>query len=118
MCQKIHLTVKLSIRSLRCYVLFVYLLSRLSLYLYYKTSSWDWSAITEFDLTYAKLRLAWLAYVDLIDYGDDQSRNFQCPVCGPEPDVIVCDGMTLSLQRRYLIDLPLQTESAVLSGSK
>lgn len=44
-----------------------------------------------------------MSYVDLLDYGEEgQSANFQCTTCGPQPDIVIFDGITLSFQRRYL----------------
>lgn len=38
--------------------------------------------------------------MDLINY--DEESSFSCPECGPEPNNIVMDGITLGMQRRFL----------------
>ena len=75
----------------------------MTLHAYWKTRVWDWRMRSVDELSYERLRLAWLSYVELINYGrGGQAANFQCDSCGPQPDTVIFDGITLGLQRRYI----------------
>ncbi|XP_061188793.1 uncharacterized protein LOC133196966 [Saccostrea echinata] len=53
------------------------------------------------DFSYQRLRNAWHCFLSLLDI--DFSLGFSCPHCGGDevpPDTIVCDGTSLSFQRR------------------
>lgn len=50
---------------------------------------------------YDNFRLAWLSYLKLLDINFDD--GFSCPTCskdGKQPNLIICDGTSLSFQRR------------------
>ncbi len=50
--------------------------------------------------SYDSFRLAWLAFLKLLDI--DFATGFTCPICskdGSQPNLIVCDGTSLSFQR-------------------
>ena len=74
----------------------------LPLHSYYKMCVWDWSLSATEPISYARLRVSWLSFLDLLHYGDAQKNAFSCFLCKEEPNVIICDGITLSLQRRFL----------------
>ncbi|KAK1222325.1 hypothetical protein PQX77_014832 [Marasmius sp. AFHP31] len=42
----------------------------------------------------------WFAYVSLQDF----SRDMICPKCGPEPETLIWDGVTLGFGRKHLLD--------------
>ncbi|KAI8516500.1 hypothetical protein Bbelb_050810 [Branchiostoma belcheri] len=52
-------------------------------------------------LTYSKFRLAWYSFLNLLDINYDS--GFQCPECGPEPKLVICDGIAL---RTLITNLP------------
>jgi len=91
----------------------------LTLFGYFKSLQWNWSFLDEAPLSYDKLRLAWLSYVSLMDFGSLLEENFQCHLCGSQPDVIICDGITLSLQKRYVTNMGMtSSDSPILEGSR
>ncbi|XP_041958817.1 uncharacterized protein LOC121718060 isoform X2 [Alosa sapidissima] len=51
-------------------------------------------------LTYHKFRVAWYAFVDLLDLSFE--AGFECARCGPTPHTIICDGTALSFRRALL----------------
>lgn len=75
------------------------------LYTYYKLCSWEWLSKDLSGITYERLRLSWIAFQKLINYGRPQSDNFSCVKCGKTPDVVVCDGITLSFEKRFATSL-------------
>ena len=48
----------------------------------------------------ALFRRAWNAFIRLLDI--DLLSSFQCPICGPCPDTVVCDGMMLGFRKDLL----------------
>jgi len=46
------------------------------------------------------LRKAWYAFSCLIDVPFDEC--FICPICGPSPNVIVCDGTMVGMRKDLL----------------
>ncbi len=51
--------------------------------------------------SYDNFRLAWLSFLKLLDIKLDE--GFICPECskhGNQPNLIICDGTSLSFQRR------------------
>ncbi|XP_022288437.2 uncharacterized protein LOC111100644 isoform X2 [Crassostrea virginica] len=53
------------------------------------------------EFSYQRLRIAWHCFLSLLDI--DNSQGFSCPHCGGDetpPQTIVCDGTSLSFQRR------------------
>lgn len=52
--------------------------------------------------SYEKFKNAWYAFLKLLDI--DYTTGFSCPTCSPSDDdtpaVIICDGTSLSFQRR------------------
>lgn len=46
------------------------------------------------------LQWAWNAFARLLDI--DWRENFQCPLCGPCPEVVICDGTMLSFCKDLL----------------
>ncbi|XP_078614406.1 uncharacterized protein LOC144883690 [Branchiostoma floridae x Branchiostoma japonicum] len=51
-------------------------------------------------LSYNKFRQSWYEFEELLDI--DYSKGFMCPLCGPAPKVIICDGTALSFRRELL----------------
>ena len=99
-------------------IVYIYYFS-LSLYSHFKLLQWEWTAYPT-TLTYSKYRAAWLAFRDLLHLGAPIENNFICHICGNEPRVVVCDGMTLSMQTRYVRTLVGETseETTLLMGSR
>ena len=56
---------------------------------------------TEFHkrISYAHFRLAWYAFLALLDLQYDE--GFQCPHCGPIPSIIVGDATALAFRQDY-----------------
>ncbi|CAC5387652.1 unnamed protein product [Mytilus coruscus] len=82
-----------------------FLHGRRPLYTFYKTWCdvyFDYKNFTiQVDLSYERLRQAWLSYLKLLDI--DFNEGFSCPHCDGDdgmPETIICDGTTLSFQRR------------------
>ena len=53
---------------------------------------------------YDTWRMAWYAFLELLDIDVESYRaqtDFQCPSCGLEPEIIVCDATSLGFQRKY-----------------
>jgi hypothetical protein len=53
--------------------------------------------------------VVWCSFVKLQDW----TYEFQCPQCGPNPDMLFCDGTSVSIQRLYAKDLrtPINVDS-------
>jgi hypothetical protein len=69
--------------------------------------------------SYHKLRSAWLSFLKLLDI--DFENGFSCPDCpGDGPEIIICDGTSLSFQRRMWswknTEMPTKTSSKKKSG--
>lgn len=47
---------------------------------------------------YDKFRMAWYTYLNLLDI--DLNQGFSCSICTAQPDIVVCDGTSVSFQRR------------------
>lgn len=59
------------------------------------------NATIQYDFSYQRLRNAWIAFLNLLDINFNE--GFSCPDCGRDnqpPETIICDGTTLSFQRR------------------
>ena len=73
-----------------------------TLHSYYR--KWLWSVTERDGLTsecsYGRLRSAWLSFVSLHPV---DSSVFQCSLCGVSPEIFICDGITLSFQKRFRI---------------
>ena len=54
--------------------------------------------------SYNKFKDAWYSYLELLKI--DFSNGFTCPECKAEPDLIICDGTSLSFQHRYILKRP------------
>ena len=80
---------------------------------------WEWFAMGHTKhLSYNQLRLAWLSFIKLLNYGQSQDDGFVCPECSIGPEVLICDGITLSMQKRYLTTCHEKNiKEEVLSGS-
>ncbi|XP_050406170.1 uncharacterized protein LOC126827514 isoform X2 [Patella vulgata] len=52
------------------------------------------------EFSYHQFRFAWLSFFDLLDI--NMTEGFSCPVCERDggPDTIICDGTSVSFQRR------------------
>ena len=50
-------------------------------------------------LSYNNWRLSWYAFMDLLDV--EPNAEFICSVCGPIPDIVVCDATSLGFQRKF-----------------
>ncbi|XP_053402535.1 uncharacterized protein LOC123544018 isoform X2 [Mercenaria mercenaria] len=51
------------------------------------------------EFSYQKFRHAWHTFLSLLDI--DYNEGFSCPDCGDDgPDTVICDGTSLSFQRR------------------
>lgn len=48
--------------------------------------------------TYSKFKLAWYTYLELLN--TDYTQGFICSLCSCKPDIIVCDGTSVSFQSR------------------
>lgn len=70
----------------------------------------------------AMLRWAWNSFARLLNL--DFEKSFQCPLCGPAPDTVVCDGTMLGFRKDLLTacsspDLPEDiADKPLLRGSK
>lgn len=95
---------------------------RMTLFCYHKVVAWEWTARGLPGISYHRLRLAWIAFQKLMDFGAPMEDNFECIQCGRSPRQIVCDGITLSFQKRYLTEVLHQEmsgdNSGLLSGSR
>ena len=77
----------------------------MTMYSFYKCWSWgqlDFQAEKTCSqiLTYTMFRYSWYAYCELLDI--DYPAGFLCSKCGPEPDIVVMDGITLGLRIAHL----------------
>ena len=52
---------------------------------------------------------AWYSYLSLLDIS--YFEGFSCLECGSQPDVIICDGTSLSLMCRFVVKGPEEKES-------
>lgn len=69
--------------------------------------------------SYHKLRSAWLSFLKWLDI--DFENGFSCPDCsGDGPEIIICDGTSLSFQRRMWswknTEMPTKTSPKKKSG--
>ena len=67
----------------------------------------------------ALFRRAWNAFIRLLDIY--LLSSFQCPICGPCPDTVVCDGTMLGFRKDLLpLCIPTQQndEALTLTGTK
>ena len=56
-----------------------------------------------------------LSFLDLVD--PDYGEGFVCPTCGPHPDVVIMDGCSVGINRRYIDQVEeASPDSAVLNG--
>lgn len=65
------------------------------------------------------LRQAWNSFARLLDI--KWSEAFLCPICGPSPGTIICDGTLLGFRKDLLDHIqpgPLQDPSSVCRGSR
>ena len=60
------------------------------------------------------LRRAWNAFTRLLDI--DFTETFACPICGPSPTTIICDGTLLSFRKDPMDTL--DTETPILQSSQ
>lgn len=92
------------------------------LYGHFKLLIWKWlSSESEVSsMTYHRFRLAWLAFHKLIDFGQSRSENFVCDICTEQPEAVVCDGITLSFEKRFLISqyVNSKNEESELAGCR
>lgn len=91
---------------------------RLTLHSYYR--KWYWSVRERKGCTdvcsYSRFRVAWLSFISLLELSDDV---YSCTICGTQPDVIVCDGITLAFQKKHRATLEEDSApSHPLSGYK
>ena len=62
------------------------------------------------------LRQAWNAFARLLDI--DWYESFQCPLCGPCPEVVICDGTMLGFRKDLLVAFANHPEpTSTISGS-
>ena len=86
------------------------------MYSFYK--DWVFSMWDEFgidlikSLPYAKFRVAWMSFVNLLDV--DHDNSFVCPECGDVPQAVICDGTTLGFPK----SLQLWTDKVQQLGPK
>ena len=59
--------------------------------------------------TYEKFKLAWYSFLQLLD--KDFASAFMCPICSSTPDIIICDGTSVSFQSRMWHCKALETPS-------
>ena len=65
-----------------------------------------------------KLRQAWNAFGRLLDINPHQVC--QCPLCGPEPAAVICDGTMIGFRKDFLPSLhqPEEPSQPTITGSK
>ena len=63
---------------------------------------------------YEKFKLAWYSFLQLLD--TDYSNAFVCPICSSTPDVIICDGTSVSFQSRMWHGQPIELEPAATNA--
>ena len=80
-----------------------------TLHSYYR--KWLWSVTERDGLTsecsYGRFRSAWLSFVSLHPV---DSSVFQCSLCGVSPEIVICDGITLSFQKRFRIGMKAKAD--------
>ena len=66
----------------------------------------------------ALFRRAWNAFIRLLYI--DLLSSFQCPICGPCPDTVVCDGTMLGFRKTFVYPntTPQNDEALTLTGTK
>ena len=86
-----------------------YFVYRTTLHSYYR--KWLWSVTERDGLTsecsYGRFRSAWLSFVSLHPV---DSSVFQCSLCGVSPEIVICDGITLSFQKRFRIGMKAKAD--------
>lgn len=92
----------------------------MTLFAYHKLCSWDWVVRDTAGISYNKLRLSWIAYLKLLNYGSLQEMNMVCSECEQNPKIIICDGITLSFEKKYVTKFKDSTDlpTDLLKGSK
>ncbi|XP_076147301.1 uncharacterized protein LOC143131544 [Alosa pseudoharengus] len=70
---------------------------------------------SHFFLTYHKFRMAWHAFLGLLEL--DTKEGFQCPICQDEPKELVMDGTTLGYHQRYKEE-PQESEDSFLGTGR
>ena len=65
-----------------------------------------------------KLRQAWNAFARLLNLNTDQA--FECPLCGPEPHTVICDGTMIGFRKDFLPQFKQSTTQTqlIITGSK
>ena len=62
------------------------------------------------------LRQTWNAFAQLLDI--DWFESFQCPLCQPCPEVVICDGTILGFSKDLLVTFTNHPEhTSTISGS-
>ncbi|XP_065052628.1 uncharacterized protein LOC135681910 isoform X2 [Rhopilema esculentum] len=61
-------------------------------------------------LNYQQWRCSWYSFLELLDI--DYTFGFQCQICGPYPNVVICDATTLGFRRHYArqVDVNIENE--------
>ena len=49
--------------------------------------------------SYDNWRMAWYAFIKLLHV--NTSAEFMCDICGPVPEIVVCDATSLGFQRKF-----------------
>lgn len=58
-------------------------------------------------LKYHQLRAAWDGFCRLLQI----EQYFSCPLCHSSPKIVVCDGLTLSFQKRHRIQASVNSDT-------
>ena len=82
---------------------------RTTLHSYYR--KWFWSVAERNGLTsecsYSRFHSAWMSFLSLHPV---DSSVFQCTICSVSPEIVICDGITLSFQKRFRIGLETKND--------
>ena len=79
--------------------------------------SWCWRLLNTEQPTpsYELFRVAWEAYIGLVTISD---KLFICPCCKEKPEVVVCDGITLSFPKKFQHKSKKLAATELPSGSR
>ena len=89
---------------------------------YHKMWLWDMLAARRDDairaqIKYGRFRFAVLSFMRSLDI--NIKEGYLCPKCGPSPDVVVFDGMTLSIRKQLQLNKrPQECATQQYDGSK
>jgi len=61
-----------------------------------------------------RLQHAWHSFIELLNVS--YTDGYTCPDCGPCPDIVVMDGVSVSLKKTFIPWLPVMEEPQSLDG--